>query len=129
MADQDNDRHMGLFSSRVKAQRIKSDAEFDHAIASGKPVFIDFMKDGCQPCQVMDGIVNEIADEFQDEAVVLKANLSYVPDLFAKFRVKSTPTFVVLTPQDNGIHQRFRHSGLIKKDQLVGQLQRALEIS
>lgn len=126
---QDNARHMGLFSKRVKAHKIESEADFDEAIASGKPIFIDFMKDGCQPCQVMDGIVNEIADEFQDDAVVLKANLSRVPDLFAKFRVKATPTFVVLTPQDNGIHQRFRHSGLIKKDQLVDQLQRALKIS
>jgi thioredoxin 1 len=119
---------MGLFSKRVKAQRITSDADFDAAIAVGKPVFIDFMKDGCQPCQVMDGIVNELADEFQEDALVLKANLAHVPDLFTKFRVKSTPTFVVLTPQDNGIHQRFRHSGLIKKDQLVGQLRRAVEI-
>lgn len=119
---------MALFSKRVKAQRIKTEADFDAAIAAGKPVFIDFMKDGCQPCQVMDGIVNELADEFQDEAVVLKANVAHVPELFAKFRVKATPTFVVLTPQDNGIHQRFRHSGMIKKDQLVGQLQRAVDI-
>ena len=119
---------MGLFSKRVKAQRIKSEDEFDAAIASGKPVFVDFMKDGCRPCQVMDGIVNELADEFHDEAVVLKANVAHVPGLFTKFKVKSTPTFVVLTPQDNGIHQRFRHSGLIKKDQLVGQLQRAVDI-
>jgi thioredoxin 1 len=120
---------MGLFSKRVKAKRIKSEGEFDAAIAAGKPVFVDFMKDGCQPCRVMDGIVNELADEFQEQAVVLKANLAQVPDLFAKFKVKSTPTFVVLAPQDNGIHQRFRHSGLIKKDQLVGQLQRAVDIS
>ena len=119
---------MSLFSKRVKAQRIKSEDEFDAALAAGKPVFVDFMKDGCQPCQVMDGIVNELADEFQGEAVVIKANLTHVPGLFTKFRVKSTPTFVVLTPQDTGIHQRFRHSGLIKKDQLVGQLQRAVDI-
>lgn len=120
---------MSFFSKRVKAQRIKSEDDFQDAISSGRPVFIDFMKDGCQPCRVMDGIVNELADEFQNEAVVLKADLAQVPDLFAKFRVKSTPTFVVLTPQDNGIHQRFRQSGLVKKDQLVTQLQRAVDIS
>jgi thiol-disulfide isomerase/thioredoxin len=118
---------MGLFSRRVKAQQVRSVTEFEDAVASGKPVFVDFWKQNCQPCRTMDGIINELADEFQGEAVVLKAGLEDVPDLFQKFKVKSTPTFVVLTPRDNGLHQRFRHSGLIKKDQLVGQIQKAVD--
>jgi thioredoxin 1 len=125
----DNEIVMGLFSKRVKAQEIKSAADFEAAVASGKPVFADFWKSNCQPCRTMDGIVNELADEFQEEAVVVKVGLDYVPELFQKFKVKSTPTFVVLTQQGNGLHQRFRHSGLIKKDQLVGQLQKAVDAS
>lgn len=117
---------MGLFSKRVKAPQIKSAEELDAALASGKPVFVDFWKPNCQPCRIMDGIVNELADEFQDDAVVLKAGLEYVPDLFQRFKIKSTPTFVLVTPKENGLHQRFRHSGLIKKDQLVGQIHRAI---
>lgn len=120
---------MGLFSKRVKAQQITSMEDLDTALALGKPVFVDFWKNNCQPCRIMDGIVDELADEFQDEAVVLKAGLERVPDLFQKFKVKSTPTFVVLTPKNNGLHQRFRHSGLVKKDQLVGQLQKAVDSS
>ena len=58
---------------------------------------------------------------------VVKANLDHVPDLFAKFKVRSTPTFVVLTPNGSRLNQRFRHSGLIKKDQLVGQIQKAID--
>jgi thioredoxin 1 len=123
----DNDPAMALFSKRVKAQQVKSADEFESALAQGKPVFVDFWKPDCQPCRTMDGIVNELADEFQDEAVVLKANLQYVPELFEKFKIRSTPTFVLITPKDGGLHQRFRHSGLIKKDQLVGQLRRAVE--
>lgn len=118
--------HMGLFSKRVKARRVESFEDFEQAVASGRPVFVDFWKPNCQSCRTMDGIVDELADEFQDEAVVLKANLDDVPDLFGKFKVKSTPTFVVVTPQGSGVHQRFRRSGLIKKDQLVEQLRRAI---
>ena len=118
---------MGLFSRRIKAKQIKSYAEFDEALSTGKPVFVDFMKVPCQPCQVMDGIVNELADEFSDEAVVIKANLAYVPELFAKFKVKSTPTFVLITPQGTGVRQHFRQSGLVKKDQLVSQLAKATQ--
>lgn len=116
-----------MFSKRVKAQQIKTTGDFEAALASGKPVFVDFFKSDCQPCRTMDGIVNELADEFQHEAVVLKANLAYVPELFAKFKIRSTPTFVLVTPKEGGLHQRFRHSGLIKKDQLVAQLQKAVE--
>lgn len=117
---------MGLFSKRIKAQRVQSAADFESALAAGKPVFVDFWKTNCQPCRVMDGIVDELAEEFQGEAVVLKAGLDDVPDLFSRFKVRSTPTFVVLTPKGNGLHQRFRHSGLVKKDQLVEQIQRAV---
>lgn len=118
---------MALFKKRIKAQQIKSTAVFEEAVLSGKPVFVDFMKYNCGPCQVMDGIVNELADEFVDDAIILKANLEHVPDLFAKFKVKSTPTFILITPKNQGIHQRFRHSGLVKKDQLAGHIQRAVE--
>ena len=118
---------MALFSKRLKAQQIKSAGDFETALASGRPVFVDFWKPDCQPCRTMDGIIDELADEFQGEAVVLKANLHYVPELFQKFKIRSTPTFVLVAPKDGGLHQRFRHSGLIKKDQLVGQLQKAVE--
>lgn len=117
---------MGLFSRRFKAQQLKTSDEFASAVASGKPVFVDFWKSDCQPCRTMDGIVDEIAEEFQDDAVVLKAGLEHVPDLFEKFKVRSTPTFVLVTPTNDGLHMRFRHSGLIKKDQLVNEIQGAV---
>ena len=120
---------MGLFSKRVKAQQIRSTEDLDGALALGKPVLVDFWKNDCQPCRIMDGIVDELADEFQDEAVVMKAALERVPDLFRKFKVKSTPTFVLITPENNGLHLRFRHSGLVKKDRLTGQLQKAVDSS
>jgi thioredoxin-like negative regulator of GroEL len=84
---------MALFNKRVKAQQIRSGDEFEAALFTGLPVFVDFWKPDCQPCRTMDGIVNELADEFQGEAMVLKANLAHVPDLFARFKVRSTPTF------------------------------------
>jgi thiol-disulfide isomerase/thioredoxin len=75
----------------------------------------------------MDGIVNEVAEEFVHDVIVVKANLEKVPDLFGKFKVKSTPTFVLLTPKENGLHLRWRHSGLVKKDVMVNNVRRAVE--
>jgi thiol-disulfide isomerase/thioredoxin len=118
---------MALFSKRVKARRIGAVADFDDALATGRPVFVDFMKNDCQPCRTMDGIVDELADEFTGKAVVLKANAAHVPALFEKFKVRSTPTFVLVRPRGDGLHQTYRHSGLVKKDELVFQLEKAID--
>ncbi len=118
---------MALFKKRFKATQLDSIDEFGKLVAEGKPVFVDFYKYGCSPCKIMDGIIDEVAEQFQDDAIVIKANLEQVPDLFSKFKVKSTPTFVLLNPTDDGIHQRWRHSGLVKKDVLIQNLERAVE--
>ena len=118
---------MALFKKRFKAPRLDSMEHFLDLVDDGKPVLVDFVKQGCQPCRVMDGIVDEVADEFQDDAIVVKADLERVPDLFGKFKVRSTPTFVLVTPQGNGLHQRWRQSGLVKKDVLTGNVQRAVD--
>ncbi len=120
-------REMGLFTRRHKAPDINSSEELLDLVASGRPVLVDFMKYGCQPCRVMDGIVNEVSEEFEGEAVVVKARLEQVPELFSKFKVRSTPTFILVTPRQGGLHQRWRHSGLVKKDVLVGNVRRAVE--
>jgi thioredoxin 1 len=118
---------MAFLKKRHKATRIKSAGEFDELLAQGKPVLVDFFQYGCSPCQIMDGIVDEVAEEFQEEAIVVKANADKVPELFRKFKVKSTPTFVLVSPKGSSLHQRWRHSGLVKKDVMAGQLRRAVE--
>lgn len=120
---------MAMFKKRFKAPHVKSVEEFEELARSGKPVLIDFYQFGCQPCQVMDGIVNEVAEEFAEQASVVKVNVDTVPDLFYKFKVKSTPTFIMLAAQENGLHQRWRQSGLVKKDAMVEQVSRAVGAS
>jgi thioredoxin 1 len=127
MKSTNENRGMAIFKRRHKATQITSTAEFEQLLSEGKPVLVDFMKHNCGPCQTMDGIVNEVSEEFVDDAIVVKANLEKVPDLFGKFKVKSTPTFVLLAPKGNGLHQRWRHSGLVKKDVMVNNVQRAVE--
>lgn len=120
---------MALFKRRFKAPQLRSVDEFETLVSEGRPVFIDFYKYGCAPCQTMDGIVNEVAEEFQGEATVVKAGLETVPELFHKFKVRSTPTFVVVNPSPGGLHQRFRRSGLVKKDVLVESIRQAVKAS
>lgn len=117
---------MGLFKRRYRALQIGSDEQFDELVGDGRPLLADFYRYGCQPCRVMDGIVDEIAEEFRERANVVKVDLDRVPGLFTRFKVRSTPTFVLVTRQGSGLHQRWRHSGMVKKDVIVGNLERAI---
>ena len=118
---------MALFNKRPKPINLESIEQLEGLVKSGKPVLIDFMQTNCQPCRTMDGIVNELAEDFQGSAHVVKANAANVPDAFRKFKVMSTPTFVVLTtrPGANSFTQRWRGSGLVKKDVLTKNLESA----
>lgn len=115
---------MGFFSKRPKPVNLESFAHLTELVEGGKPVLVDFYQYGCAPCQVMDGIMNELAEEFSQEAVVVKANVRDVPDALAAFKVRSTPTFVLLTKKEDAatFTQRWRASGLVKKDVLTRSL-------
>ncbi len=115
---------------RRKATSVTTLAELEDLIGSGRPVLVDFMQFGCAACKVMDGIVDELADEFGDSAHVVKVNVGRVPGAADRFRIRSTPTFVVMATSDRSHRkarlqgttpkatQRYRSSGLVKKDVL-----------
>ena len=69
---------MAVFSRKPKAQRLQSLNELDSMLKSGKPVLLDFMQVGCAPCQVMDGIVNELAREYGESAHIVKVDVGKV---------------------------------------------------
>lgn len=115
---------MALFKKRPKPVALESYQHLQELVDSGKPVLVDFFQHGCGPCKVMDGIINELAEEFSESAIVVKANVVNVPEALDTFKVRSTPTFVLLTkkPEANTATQRWRASGLVKKDVLTKSL-------
>lgn len=136
---------MAVFSRKPKPHRLYSLDELDPMIKSGKPVLLDFFQVGCAPCQVMDGIMNELAREYGDTAHIVKVDVTKVAGAAQAFNVRSTPTFVLLgtappkqskkarqraqrdgggrQPQSGKVTARWRTVGLVKKN----ALQRLLE--
>jgi thiol-disulfide isomerase/thioredoxin len=128
---------MALFNKKPKPHKIGSVDELRPMIQSGKPVLIDFMQVGCRPCQVMDGIVNELARDYGETAHIVKVDVAKVAGAAQMFNVRSTPTFVLLgrapqkkskkaarkaksssPPAAGKVGARWRTTGLVKKDQL-----------
>ncbi len=124
---------MALFKRKTKPVKISSLAELEPMLETGQPVFLDLFQTSCRNCKIMDGIVNELADEYGDSAHVVKVDVGAVPGAIEQFAVRSTPTFVILgrapvkrnkkqrrepVDADRPVTQRWRTSGLVKKDAL-----------
>jgi thiol-disulfide isomerase/thioredoxin len=61
--------------------------------ASGEPVLLDFHAAWCRPCQQMRRAVEQLVDKGYP---VKSIDIDESPDLAAKYRVKSVPTFIVV---------------------------------
>ena len=129
-----------IFKKRVKPINLERLEDLDPLMDTPQPILLDFWQQGCQPCRTMDGIVNELAEEFAGGAHIVKVNLGKVPGAIQQFRIQSTPTFVLLgrsrkkpskkarkkgaaPPENAGPTPRWRASGLVRKD----VMERALE--
>jgi len=130
---------------RVKPIDLKNLDQLKPLIAEGRPVLIEFMQVGCRNCKIMDGIVNEVAEEYGESAHVVKVDLGRVAGAAASFQVKGTPTFLLFgrpslptakkkakrqpapapEREKQGPVVKWRASGLVRKDVMT----RAMESS
>ena len=74
-------------------KHIKDSAEFNHETAKGK-VLVDFFATWCGPCKMLAPIVEKVASEHED-ITVLKIDVDEVPDVAAKYGIRSIPTLIL----------------------------------
>ncbi len=77
------------------------------ALNSTKPVLIDFWAEWCGPCKMISPLIDQLAEEMGDKAVVAKVEVDKAQALAAKYGVRSIP--FILFMKDGEV-----------KDQIVG---------
>ena len=75
------------------------------------PILIDFWAPWCGPCQTQGPIVDELADEMGDKAVVGKLNVDDNQDIAGQYGVMSIPALIVFKNGEVvenlvGVHQK-----------------------
>lgn len=77
------------------AQAITKD-NIQGFIDSGKPVVIDFWAEWCGPCRMITPVIEELAKEFADKAVVGKCDIEQENDLAVKYGIRNIPTILFI---------------------------------
>jgi thioredoxin 1 len=64
-------------------------------LSADKPVLVDFWAPWCGPCRAMGPVIEKLAGEIGDKAVVGKLNVDEHPDLAGEYGVEGIPTLLV----------------------------------
>src|SRR5688572_22393644 len=89
----------------MSARHVSSDDFNREILETAQPTLVDFYADWCGPCKAMAPVVDELANEFEGQANVVKVDVDTSPDLAVRYGVQSIPTFIVV--RDGKATQRF----------------------
>ena len=87
-----------LHRLRGGARVIETEDEFDELLAGAgaKLVVVDFTASWCGPCQRIAPKYAELAEQYADDALLVKVDVDENAELAARMGVQVLPTFVVL---------------------------------
>ena len=71
-----------------------TDANFDELLSSNKVVLADFWATWCGPCKAMGPSIDELAVEYDGQALIGKVDVEENVDLAEKYAIRSVPTII-----------------------------------
>lgn len=71
-----------------------TDSTFEEVLNSDKLVVIDFWAEWCGPCRMVGPIVEELAVEYADKAIIGKVDVDSNDDITSKYGIRNIPTIL-----------------------------------
>lgn len=78
----------------AKAVELNNSNFEELVLNSNKPVLVDFWAEWCGPCRMVGPVVEEIAGEYADKAVVGKIDVDSNQELSIKYGIRSIPALL-----------------------------------
>jgi thioredoxin 1 len=103
---------------------VVSDANFGaDVLQANTPVLVDFWAEWCQPCRMIMGIIDEVADQYVGRLKVTKVNVDESPETPVKYGVRGIPSLLIF--RDGQVVGT--HVGALSKAQLTAFIDEHLD--
>jgi thioredoxin 1 len=103
-----------------------TDANFQESALTNKGVtVVDFGAEWCGPCRIIAPIIEQLATEYGDTALIGKMDVDDNPEISTKYGIRSIPTLLFL--RDGEIIDK--HVGLMTKEGLKNKLDAAMGVN
>ena len=103
----------------TKPPEMDTEDDLKKALASGKPVLVDFGANSCLPCRQMRPVLKEVRTEYSEKAKILVIDVYKNQNLAREHKVLMLPTLVFF---DSKGKEAFRHVGILEKEKIVAKL-------
>lgn len=71
-----------------------TDATFEEVLKSDKLVVVDFWAEWCGPCRMVGPIIEELAVDYADKAIIGKVDVDNNDEITSKFGIRNIPTIL-----------------------------------
>ncbi len=112
---------MACINCKIKAykdnmpQTDNNMEKFNEMISGEKLVLVDFFATWCQPCKMMQPVLEEIKDLVGDKLHIVKLDIDKQSDVADHFNIKSVPTLMLF---HNG-ELEWRNSGYTPRSEIM----------
>ena len=101
-----------------------TDQNFEQdVLKSDKPVLVDFWAEWCGPCKALTPTVEQVAQQYEGRAKVVKMNVDDNPQVPPRYGIKGIPTLILF----KGGADVDRVVGATSKENISRMIDRALE--
>jgi thioredoxin 1 len=87
-------------------------------VDSAQPVLVDVTAVWCGPCRMLEPVLHQVAEEWQDKVKVVKLDADANPNVLMKFGIFGVPTLMLF----KGGKIKERVTGFVSKEMLRARL-------
>jgi len=69
--------------------------EFYESLKTGGLVLFDFYADWCEPCKILDPVLDEVKKRMGENFSIHKINSDHYPELAEQYHIRSVPTLML----------------------------------